>query len=69
MEHVTKHLKQRKTAIQKDDESHVKIWICLRDLGNKKQEPLKHAYMTLYMTLTKNAPCFVLQKMRNNWTI
>ena len=38
---IIKRLKQKKTAVQKDDESVIKIWIRLPHLGNKGEELVK----------------------------
>ena len=38
---IMKRLQQKKTAVQKDDESVIKIWIHLRYLGNKGEELVK----------------------------
>ena len=68
---IIKRLQQKKTAVQKDDESVIKIWIRLPYLGNKGEELVKtcirklkrcfktNARFALNMTL-KNVRCFVL---------
>ena len=38
---IIKRLQQKKAAVQKDDESVIKIWICLPYLGNKGEELVK----------------------------
>ena len=38
---IIKRLQQKKTAVEKEDESVIKIWICLPYLGNKGEEIVK----------------------------
>ena len=44
---IIKRLQQKKTAVQKDDEMAVKIWIRLPYLGNKGEELVKTCMLKL----------------------
>ena len=68
---IIKRLQQKKTAVQKDDESVTKIWNPLPYLRNKGEELVKTCVCKLkrcfktnvkFVTLydTKNVRCFVL---------
>ena len=73
---IIKHFQQKKTAVQKDDEIAIKIWIRLPYLGNKGEELVKTCIRKLKRCFktnvkfftsydTKECPIFVLLKIRS----
>ena len=62
---IIKRLQQKKTAVQKDDESVIKIWIRLPYLGNKGEELVKTCIRKLkccFNTNVKFVPLYDTKK-------
>ena len=57
---ITKRLQQKKTAVQKDDQNVIKIWIRLPYQGNKGEELVKTCMRKLKRCFKTNVKFFTL---------